>query len=180
MNYFITTVITIILISKDILLFNEETLILFCFIGFCLLFIENINSLVTVYFQNQSNTIYNEINLSYKTLLEELKAEFQWVCNKKKLKLYFFKTKQYYFNLNIKVIEKLSTLQIVNKQLKVHQKLIFAQELEQQFKKLIVLLLLVKLKKLIKLNLFYTNIIQISHFKQINKLILREYLENLT
>lgn len=91
--------------------------------------------------------------------------------------MYFLKTKEYQLYINFKVLKKLSTLQIIQKRIKFKSKLNFVYELEQQFGKLIILLIITKVYKLVQLNLFYKNILKVSNFICINKIILREYLE---
>lgn len=179
MNYFIFVLILTIIISQDILLFNEETLILFCFIGFCWLFIENIGVSINIYLKNQSIKIQKDIDTSYNNVLNVLKQKIEYNIKIQSLSNYFLRTKKYYYNLNYNILLKLINLQVIKKQIIFQKKIIVAYELEQQLIKLIILLIINKIKTLVLLNIFYKNKLDISNFICINKIILREYFETI-
>lgn len=110
-----------------------------------------------------------------KTFKSKLDINFK----KSKLYIYFFNIKTYYKNFNLNIINKLNHLQVTKKQIVFKNKLVFIYNLEQQFLKLITLLILTKIKKLVLLNLFYKNDLKISNFVCINKICLLEYLKTI-
>ena len=70
---------TFLLIKLNILLLNEETLILVCFILFCSLSVSKLGPQVSAYFQGQLLAIHNTFTSSNKQFLELV------VKNKKQL-----------------------------------------------------------------------------------------------
>nr|YP_009295173.1 ATP synthase B chain precursor [Dasya binghamiae]AOH77185.1 ATP synthase B chain precursor [Dasya binghamiae] len=179
MNFLIFIIISIILISQDFLLFNEEFLILLCFIGFCWVFLDNVGSSVDSSFKEKSDKIQTDILVSYDNILQVFKKKIN--LNSKKIKLYtfFLKIKNYYLNFNLFIIKNLNNFQTTKKQIIFKNKLLFVYNLEQQFFKLITLLILTKIKKLVFLNIFYKSNIKISNFICTNKICLREYLKTI-
>lgn len=177
MTYLIYVLILIFSISQDLLLFNEESLILICFISFSWLFIKNIGTGINEYFQNESKKIEGSIFTSYNDLLIKIKNKLQVNYKKLILKTYFIKIKEYYLKVNFKLINKLIDLQITKKQINFNTKLYFAYNIEQQFKKLIILLIITKINKLIFLNLFCSKTLKINKFYCFYKICLREYLK---
>lgn len=179
MHFFLFIIILIIFISQDILLFNEESLILLCFIGFCWIFLDNLGNSISLYFYKQSEKVQNDFLTSYNDLLKTFKSKLDINFKKSKLYIYFFNIKTYYKNFNLNIINKLNHLQVTKKQIVFKNKLVFIYNLEQQFLKLITLLILTKIKKLVLLNLFYKNDLKISNFVCINKICLLEYLKTI-
>lgn len=174
MNFFFFLIL-IILISQDFLLFNEESLILICFIGFCWICLDNLGHSITNYFYIQSTKITNDILLSYNNFLTVLKKQIQLNKKKRNLFTYFLKIKNYSLKFNYYTINKLEQLQINKKQVNFQNKLIFVYNLEKQFLKLITLLIITKIKRLVLLNKFYKNELKIKNFICINKICLYEY-----
>lgn len=67
LNYFaITTLAVLILIARNVILLNEETLILVCFITFSWLAVKNLSGSVAQDLDTRSTTIENDIKKSLK------------------------------------------------------------------------------------------------------------------
>jgi len=177
MHYFI--LILIVLISQDFVLFNEEFLILICFIGFSFIFAKNMGESISNYFTSQTLKIENNICNSYNQVLSIWKARLQFNYDIIKVLNYFLYLRKYYLNFNLKIANKLQFLQLKKKQVSFKTKLQFSVTLETQFFKLVILLLISKINKLIILNTFYSNLLIINSFKCRKSICLREYIESI-
>lgn len=177
MNYLV--LFSIIMISQKFILFNEEFLILLCFIGFICIFLENYSFYVSNYFKSINYKIENLIIDSYNQLLIIWDSQIQFNKNIFNVVTYFVYLKNYYFLFNSNIATKLKPLQDLKKHIIFKKKLQFSKGLEVQFLKLIILLLIVKIQKILLLNRFYSCVLDINSFKCINKICFREYLESI-
>lgn len=177
MNYFIVTLVFIILISQDIFLFNEESLILICFISFCFISVKNLNFFVNSFFQSNSKKIEITFTNSFTPLLVVLIQKIKWLSKLKKLKLYFNFLKNYYNYFNYEISNKLNNYQNYQIQLKFNSKMNFIVLVEAQFLKLLILLLIQKIQKISTLNQFFNSKLKIKTFQCFHKILLREYFD---
>lgn len=179
MNWLLYFIFFVILISNDILLFNEEFLILLCFIIFCILIYNNLKKNIYDYFEASNNHIKKKYWKFYDKILTSFQNEIFY-----KKKIFNFSNnisnlKRYYLNLNIKFLNNILDYQIKEKQIIFKHKLNFALSLEQQFQKLIISIVLIKIKKLLILTLFLKKTITINNLKCINRIILLEYIKKI-
>lgn len=65
LNYFtITTLLSLILIAQNVILLNEETLILICFVTFCWLATKNLSNSFSTHLDARSQKIENDVKAS--------------------------------------------------------------------------------------------------------------------
>lgn len=179
MNFIVFFIFLVILISTDLLLFNEEFLILICFIIFCFLFYNNLNITIWKYFQTNFFKIEKNIIDSYNKSISLLKKEKNWLKKKKNIITYYLILKDYYLKLNNKMYNKIPNLQNTKTNIIIKNKLHFVNNLESQLQKLICLIILKKIVKIIQLVVFCKNTIKINYFDCINKILLLEYLKKI-
>ena len=169
----------IILISQDLILFNEEFLILICFIGFCWVFMENISTSISDYFKLKSSNLKSSILDSYNQVLLIYKTQLNLNAKILHLQIYFSNLKNYYINFNFEIAKKLNLVQHEKKKFLFKTKLHFTASLENQFWKLIVLLLIQKVRKVVILRKFFCNFLNIKSFRSIKKICLYEYISSI-
>nr|AHX02500.1 ATP synthase B chain precursor [Schimmelmannia schousboei] len=174
-NFSILTIL--ILISQNILLLNEETLILFCFILFCIIAFNKLNKSISLDFSERAHKIENSLIESLNKVLKSLRThnELQILSNNTVSNFKFLKN--HFYILTKMFGKKLPEYKLQKLQFLYTKKLIFTQRLEQQTTKLIALLLSQKLYKLTHIKHFYTHQLKISSFLCFYKISLREYLE---
>ncbi len=177
LNIIITIFLFILLVTQKVLLLNEESLILLCFIVFVFLGINNLGTSFDVSLKTQSNVIQENINTSLKNILTIFKKivgfnkSFRLNLNK------FLEWKTYYksfvtfLGMSILSYNKYHLISIYNK------KLLFISKIEQQTLKLLTMILIKKLSSIIKTKYFYNSSIKINHFLNINTILLRECIQ---
>lgn len=179
MNWFLYFIFIVVLISSNILLFNEEFLILLCFIAFSVLCYNNLEIIFQSYFEEFNKRLNKQFFQFYNGISSILKSEIYYQKQKINIVSKFFKLKNYYSRLNQKLLIKVLNYQKKIKNQFLNQKIVFISNLEQQFQKLIISLILIKIKKLITLTFFYQKTIKITNLRCIDKLILLEYLKKI-
>nr|YP_009317606.1 ATP synthase B chain precursor [Pterocladia mexicana]YP_009317652.1 ATP synthase B chain precursor [Pterocladia robusta]AOX49058.1 ATP synthase B chain precursor [Pterocladia mexicana]AOX49104.1 ATP synthase B chain precursor [Pterocladia robusta] len=175
LNTTLIILITLILISQNILLLNEETLILICFVTFIWLFYKKSSQNIKDDLNYQSLAIKGSIENSFENLISSLEMELKTQRDLTNLARNFIQLKQHFVNLNSITSLKLPIFSLNNYQDIYRKKLTFTQKLENQTSKLIALLLIKKLKKILYLKKFYTQSFQLSNSTCIQKISLREY-----
>nr|YP_010199841.1 ATP synthase F0 subunit b [Hydropuntia urvillei]UAD89849.1 ATP synthase F0 subunit b [Hydropuntia urvillei] len=179
LNISIVILLSLILISQNIILLNEETLILLCFITFCWICFNKLKSSINTDFENQRNIIKTELLESFESIVKSL------VKNLELQKIFpifisnFIKLEKHFQTLNWAIIKHLPILHIREVQQIFLKKLFFTKRLEQQTSKLVSLLLVKKIEKITFLKLFYLTKIKISIFECSYKITLREYIETI-
>lgn len=176
-NTSILILITLILISQNIILLNEETLILVCFITFIWLLYSKIGSIVKKDLDIRSIDIHNYIENSFSKLLVAFNQELKTQNEFKNLLYSFNFLKHHLLKLNVSVSYKLKRFALNNHQEILKRKLVFTQRLENQTSKLLALLIVKKLSKSINLKAYYLNIFQLPTLNCIYKISLRECFE---
>lgn len=179
MNLLLYFIFAIILVSSDFLLFTEESLILLCFIVFCTLSYNNLNNSINNYFNNINLKTIKKIDDFYNLIIDFFNKEISYKKKEKDVLNQFLKLKNYYLNLNNEFSNKILKYQNNKKISVLNDKLIFTLNLEKQYQKLIINIMLLKIKKLITLNLFYKNNIKIKDFFCVSKINLLEYLKKI-
>ena len=177
LNIIITTFLFILLVTQKILLLNEESLILLCFITFVFIGMKNLGPSFDTSLQVQSKVIQENISISLKNLLsifEKFRVfnkNFKFNLNK------FVEWKNYYKNfvsLLGTLILNYNTYHLSSTYTK---KLLFVNKIEQHTLKLLTVILIKKLSSIIKIKYFYNSSVKINHFLNINKILLRECIQ---
>nr|YP_009988342.1 Atp4 [Gelidiella flabella]QNM39618.1 Atp4 [Gelidiella flabella] len=177
LNISILSLITLILISQNIILLNEETLILICFITFIWLLSSKIGLSVKQDLDNQASNVHNYLENSFNQLLISMRGELQTQNEFQSLIYNFELLKEHLLKLNSTVSHKLKKFMINRYQESFKKKLIFTQRLENQTSKLLALLVIKKLNKAVSLKAYYLNVFQLPILICAYKVSLREYFE---
>lgn len=165
----------LILIFQEIIILNEETLILVCFILFNWLIYSNYRFSINQILQTRTDFIEENLRYSLNNNYLVLNRIIINQKNLKNLKKIFLDLKQHIIKFNCFIITELPNYQLKSYQLALFKKLIFTKNIEQQTFKLILLILLKKIEKIATLNQFYVKTLKISSFKSLVKISNREY-----
>nr|QNM39534.1 Atp4 [Gelidiella fanii] len=177
LNVSVISFATLILISQNIILLNEETLILICFVTFLWLLLSRLSSSIKKDLENRALDIQNLITNSFEQVITSLNNELQTQTEFKNLTHNFKLLKEHFVDLNLFISCKLEKLTLDNYQESFKKKLIFVQRLENQSSKLLALLILKKLNKAINLKTYYWTTFKVPVLVCAYKISLREYLE---
>ena len=180
LNYFaITTLAVLILIAQNVILLNEETLILVCFITFSWLAVKNLSGSVAKDLDIRSATIENDLKKSLKYVSNTLsntlgiKDRFWNVFNE-------FKS----LGNNCLNIVNVMTMwsvksSIENAKVPFPKRLQFISRLESQTAQLLSLLVAHKLQKVTNLKHFCHVHLNNPHFACLGKISTREYINSI-
>ena len=176
-NIIITLFIFLLLITQKILLLNEESLILLCFITFISLSFYNLGESVNSSLQEQSSQIKNTLSQSLQTLFVTLQ-QFSILHKSYKSTLKKFTSlKVHYYKLVALLARLVSTFGASYLNLSYNKKLNFLNKIEEQTIKLFIAVVLKKLNLIIKNRYFFISSIQISQFKCLDSILLRECIQ---
>lgn len=176
-NIIITLFIFILLVTQKILLLNEESLILLCFIAFIVLGLNNLGTSLNNSLQTQSLQIKENLTQSLKKLLLSLQKFSTLKQNSKVILKKFNELKIYYLNL-VSLLENL--IPFYNKYyltLSYSKRLTFINKIEKQTIKLLTAVIIKKLNTIIKSKHFYNSSIQFTQFICLNTILLRECIQ---
>nr|QNM39641.1 Atp4 [Gelidiella fanii] len=177
LNVSVISFTTLILISQNIILLNEETLILICFVTFLWLLLSRLSSSMKKDLENRALDIQNLIANSFERVMTSLNNELQTQTEFKNLTHNFKLLKEHFVDLNLFISCKLEKFILDNYQETFKKKLIFVQRLENQSSKLLALLIVKKLNKAINLKTYYWTTFKVPVLVCAYKISLREYLE---
>nr|YP_009490374.1 Ymf39 [Gracilaria edulis]AWH62515.1 Ymf39 [Gracilaria edulis]UAD89624.1 ATP synthase F0 subunit b [Gracilaria edulis] len=179
LNFSIIILLSLILISQNIILLNEETLILLCFITFCWIGYNKLKDSIYEDFENQKEQLKIEFLESFNILLDSINKKLTlqkilpiWLIN-------FSLLKRHFLSLSSVLIYKLPNLYVQQNKDVILKKLSSVKRIEHQMSKLISLLLVKKIEKVILLKYFYTSKIKVKIFECNYKIALREYIETI-
>nr|YP_009317583.1 ATP synthase B chain precursor [Pterocladiella media]AOX49035.1 ATP synthase B chain precursor [Pterocladiella media] len=175
LNITIIILVSLILISQNILLLNEETLVLVCFITFIWLSYNKLSQNIKMSLNNQSDNIKNSIENSFDQLIFSLNKELKNQNEFENLMCNFKKVKFHFINLNTITATKFPEFSLNYYQDVYKRKLAFTQKLEKQTSKLLALLIAKKLAKIVALKKFYIQSFQFPILKCTQKISLREF-----
>ena len=178
-NVFILFSVFLLLVTQKVLLLNEESLILLCFIVFVVLSLNNLGISINLAFKNQSVEIENNLKKSLIDVLNSLEKFSILKENRKKILEKFFTLKNYYFNLIFLLNNFLFSYNKCYWVLAYKKRLIFLSKIENQTIKLLAIVIAKKLNKIIKIKHFYNSSIKIKYFLCLNNILLREYIESI-
>ena len=167
----------LILIFQDIVILNEETLILLCFIIFNWLLYTNYGLMINQILQTRSDLIERTLIKSFDNNYSILEINKNKQKNLINLKQHFKGLKHHLIIFNIYMLNILPNYHLKLYQLLLLKKLTFSKNLEQQTFKLILLLLLKKIEKLIFTHYFYINKLKVKYFIALSKISTRESFE---
>lgn len=177
LNISIIVLLSFILVYSNIIILNEETLILICFITFCTIAFNKLNNSTSKDFETNSNKIEASLSKSLIELIEGLKSVFIYKYIFKNIALSLKLIKKHFVTFGIISFKELPKYIIKNAEKSYPKKLIFINRLENQSSKLLVLLLNYKLSKITDIQNFYTYNCKMTIFLCIDKVVLREYLK---
>nr|WCH57636.1 ATP synthase F0 subunit b [Hypnea wynnei] len=177
LNISIVVLVSFILVYSNIIILNEETLILICFVTFCFIAFNKLQNVVFEDFQSNSQKIKISLSKSFIELMNSLRLVFKhkYIFENIISNLQFLKN--HFIAFGFLTSKKLPIYLENNVEVIYPKKLIFTQRLESQTSKLLALLLNYKLNKITNLQNFYTHNCKITTFLCINKITLREYLK---
>lgn len=176
-NIIITLFIFLLLITQKILLLNEESLILLCFITFIVLSFYNLSKSVINSLQEQSSHIKSTLLQSFQTLLVTLQQFSRLYKDYKIILEKFTSLKFYYFKLVSLLSSFISTFTVSYLNLSYKKKLNFLNKTEEQTIKLFVAIVLKKLNSIIKNKHFFISSISIPQFICLDSILLRECIQ---
>lgn len=167
------------MVTQNILLLNEESLILLCFITFVKLTIHNLHLSITQSFKTQSLQIETLIKNSLKAILTNLQKFIIYKNSLKAILQKFIILKVYYINLGVLVSNftpNYTNFFLTNA---FHNRFNFIYKIEDQTIRLLGLVLLKRLIKISKTKKFYKFVIKISQFTCLETISLRECINSI-
>ena len=176
-NLIITLFIFILLVTQKILLLNEESLILLCFITFIFLGITNLGTSLSNSLNSQSKQIQINLSNSLIKLINLVNNLINFNKNYELIFTNFNKYKNYYKKLSILLSSLLLNYNKCNIIWIYKKKLVFLTKIEDQTLKLLGTIILKKLNNVIKLRYFYTSSIKVYQFNTIHTILLRECIQ---
>nr|YP_010620194.1 ATP synthase F1 subunit 4 [Dipterosiphonia australica]WAX04230.1 ATP synthase F1 subunit 4 [Dipterosiphonia australica] len=165
---FIFSILFVLIITNKLFLFNEEFLILLSFIGFCVVINEHLAPIINSRFEDKITLIKNSLLNSLNSLFETL-SQNKLINNKLiNLNIIFNSLKKYYLLVTYKFLKNYLNYLKIKEKTNLINKLIEFKQLEKDYLKFIILLILKKIKVLNNLNKFYSKYLQIKRFQTIN------------
>ena len=173
-NIIITLFLFILLVTQKVLLLNEESLILLCFIMFIVLSSNNLGSVIKDSLQGESSKIEKSLKKSLKNLLGTLTKFSTLRLTLKSLLKTFESFKNYYKNLILTLGALILNYTKYYSILTYTKKLLFLKKIEDQTIKLLITIIIKKLNSIIKTKYFYNSSVKVNQFLSINTIVLRE------
>lgn len=180
LNYFaIVTLTVLVLIAQNVLLLNEETLILICFITFSWLAVRNLSVSVAQDLDSRSTTIETDLRKSLKYISDTL-------INTLSIKNRFWNVFNEFKALGnncLKIVDIVTTWSVQssleNAKVPFPKRLHFISTVENQTVLLLSLLVAHKLQKVTNLKHFCHVVLDNPHFTCLNKISTREYISSI-
>nr|YP_010620056.1 ATP synthase F1 subunit 4 [Rhodomelopsis africana]WAX04069.1 ATP synthase F1 subunit 4 [Rhodomelopsis africana] len=161
-------ILFVLIITNKFFLFNEEFLILISFISFCFVIYEQLGSMLNLRFEEKvliiKNSLLTSINLISNKLAEQKQLNNKLVY----LETNFNLLKKYYLQFSTSFMTQFVIYLSVKEKINFLNKLVYLNQLEKAYFKLIVLLLLKKISTINLLLNFYASDLQIKRFKTLN------------
>nr|YP_009511821.1 ATP synthase F0 subunit b [Gracilaria ferox]AXI97698.1 ATP synthase F0 subunit b [Gracilaria ferox] len=179
LNFSIVVILSLILISKNLILLNEETLILLCFVTFCWLGFTRLKDSLNADFDIQKKEIEAKLLESFESIVNSLMTNLKWQKFFPILITNFSILEKQFTILSSKITKQIPTIQNQELQKTYFKKLSFAKRLEEQTGKVISLVLVKKIEKATLLKYFYSTKIKMPTFQCNYKIALREYIETI-
>lgn len=167
----------LILIYKKVILLNEETLILICFLTFVFLSTNSFGNALKKSLNNESNkvklTLENSLKKAYIVLLSfvKLNKTFKNVFTK------FHTLGNYYYELLSLLVYTLPVYSDRKITTAYTKRLVFLSKIEKQTAKILPIIVIKKLNKIVKLKQFYNMSVKNNYFLCLQAVSLREYIQ---
>lgn len=174
-NFSLISLTSFILIYQNIILLNEETLILFCFIAFCWIIFTKLNKSIYNDLANRSLKTENSLTTSLNQLLEVLIYSIKLQNKFKSMSANFENLKIHFLKLAVIITDKLPAYSIYKSETIYPKKFKFTQNIEQQTVKLLALILSQKLNRIVSTQYFCRLNLKNPYFLCTYKINLREY-----
>nr|YP_011017664.1 ATP synthase F0 subunit b [Centroceras gasparrinii]WQF69487.1 ATP synthase F0 subunit b [Centroceras gasparrinii] len=171
--------IFLILINLKVILLNEESLILLCFIIFCLLITIKLGASINLNFNTEQLKIKNDLLNSNQLLIDSFEKQKCHLTVTENWNAEFLKLKSHFKQFNFFIFTYYSDVFVIKSQVSIKRKLIFTKNLEKQLEKLISLIILDKLNQIIILQKFCLNKLKLKSFTSIQKVYLREHIQKI-
>nr|UAT98016.1 ATP synthase B chain precursor [Ahnfeltia plicata] len=179
LNFSLVILALVILIFQNILLLNEETLILLCFVVFCWTAVQKLGTSVYDDLAGRSNKIENLLKSSLNETLTSVQTSIKLHKKFQSLFLSFRALGNHFFNLVFLVTNYLPSYAFNSNATTYPKRFIFTRRLEQQTTKLLALLLCQKLGMAVSTKLFCMNDLEINYFSCFHKIAAREYIQSI-
>ena len=176
-NIVITVFIFLLLVTQKILLLNEESLILLCFISFTILGLRNLSGTISSSLEEQSFQIRASLTHSLEKLLLGLKQFSILYKNYEVTLKKFNELKIYYLRLVTLLADLLPSFNKHYLSFIYSQKLVFLNKIEKQTIKLFLIIILKKLNLVVRNKYFYSSSVQFNQFICLNSILLRECIQ---
>lgn len=167
----------IILIFQDIIILNEESLILLCFIIFNWLVYKNYGFNIKQSLLKRSDSIENQLKKSLLEYTQVLELNLKDNNNVNQLNQNILDLETHILNFNIYICKILPKYKFFIMKLLIIKKLKYIKDLENQTLKLILILLLKKVEKIVYIDNFFIYKLKITKFSSLYKINIREYLK---
>ena len=179
LNLSLISLTSFILIYQNVIILNEETLILICFVTFCFVTFNKLRE--TFYSDLIARSLKTKTSLiaSLSQLLVTLTRTIKLQNEFKNLTAHFKNLKSSFLKLAILVSDNLPIYHTNESKLIYPIKIKFIQNMEQQITKLLALLLVQKLNKIVKIQYFCKHNLKIQYFLCFHKISLREHINQL-
>ena len=156
-NLFIAVVIFILLVTQNVLLLNEESLILLCFIVFVNIGMMKLGESIKLSLDAESTEVNLHLVESLNKLLLIIKGFTSLSINSKHLLKKYFAIKKYYKTLT-SILSNYFPTYNKNSLNKIYlKKLIFLNKIEVQTIKLLTTIIIRKLSLVVRIKYFYVN-----------------------
>ena len=179
LNFSLISLISFILIYQNVILLNEETLILICFISFSLISFNKLSETIYIDLSMRSlktkTSLVNSLNQLLDALVHDIKFQKElknFTNNFNFLKLHFLK-------LSGLIAHNLPIYSINRSKILYPKKIKLIQNTENQITKLLALLLIHKLNKIVEIQRFCKCTLKTSYFLCFDKISLREHFSQL-
>lgn len=177
-NFSIISLVSLVLVYQNILLLNEETLILVCFIIFCWAAFNKLSESTFEDLIQRSKKIEDSLDGSLNEVLKELNSSIENQNKFKNLSSNFESLANHLFKLSSAITNQLP-IYLSNRSETVYtKKFIFIQRLEKQTIKLLALLLIEKLNKIVLVQKFCTYELKVSNFLCFQSINFLKYINN--
>lgn len=175
-----TTLFTfLLLVTQNIILLNEETLILLCFISFIILSLNNLHISANSFFKNQTLQIETPLKTSLKNILNFSQKFTTLKTSLKNISQKFTTLKTYYLGLTTFLASFSFSYNKLFLTSSHKKRLIFLAKVENQTTKLLVAVLLKKLTSISKTKKFYKSVVKSPHFLCLDAILLRECINSI-
>lgn len=171
------SLITLILISNKIILLNEEILILFCFVLFCLLAYNSTKKSIYLELKSRKVIIKDSLFLVFNNTITKLLQQIIIEKKSQKLTNNFVILQLYIYSIIEKTCQSFPKTLLQNNYDLYKKKIIYTHNFEQQMVKLLTLLLVKKVNDICLMQKFYVEKLLIPDFVCLKKIVLRESFE---